>query len=498
MSTRYNFFGGLVTDGLILNLDAAKLQSYSGSSDNWYDISGNNRNAKLLNGPTFSGFGKQASIFFDGTDDVLSFTATSINNDSFFNSLYTNGLSITTWFTLPSNFNVPNTDGRSILYRGNGGAEANWWHYSLNQPSNNPSNGVRQRFWIGNAGSYSPWVHYGENRLQSGSTYFGTVIWNPINSNQATVRLYLNGSLEYEKITTKAGGISLSSANNLGNFPDSGWSPYFNQYALSVYNKAISPFDVFQNYNAYKYRFNIPDIVTSGLTLNLDAGNPYSYNPDNTSTTTWVDTTYLTTGGTLTNGAFYSGGTMVFDGVDDWVTVNNTTGNFGTGNFTIDLIFKTTTTLSPRTFFAKSIGDTPTVNYGWLVNQASSGELGFATASVLGSYGDVGTYSIKTNGGQINDGRWKIVSIVGDKLQSNVTIYINGIQQTLQTYIGNNAFSTVGNITNTQTLRVGAESDNSLPYPINSNISLARLYNRALSQAEITQNFNALRGRYGI
>jgi hypothetical protein len=255
---------------------------------------------------------------------------------------------------------------------------------------------------------------------------------------------------------------------------------------------------VFQNYNAYKYRFNIPDIVTSGLTLNLDAGNPYSYNPDNTSTTTWVDTTYLTTGGTLTNGAFYSSGTMVFDGVDDWVTVNNTTGNFGTGNFTIDLIFKTTTTLSPRTFFAKSIGDTPTVNYGWLVNQASSGELGFATASVLGSYGDVGTYSIKTNGGQINDGRWKIVSIVGDKLQSNVTIYINGIQQTLQTYIGNNAFSTVGNITNTQTLRVGAESDNSLPYPINSNISLARLYNRALSQAEITQNFNALRGRYGI
>ena len=479
MSTRYNFFGGLVTDGLILNLDAAKLQSYSGSSDNWYDISGNNRNAKLLNGPTFSGFGKQASIFFDGTDDVLSFTATSINNDSFFNSLYTNGLSITTWFTLPSNFNVPNTDGRSILYRGNSGAEANWWHYSLNQPNNNPINGVRQRFWIGNGSSYSPWVHYGENRLQSGSTYFGTVIWNPINSNQATVRLYLNGSLEYEKITTKGTGISLSSANNLGNFPDSGWSPYFNQYALSVYNKAISPFDVFQNYNAYKYRFNIPDIVTSGLTLNLDAGNPYSYNPDNTSTTTWVDTTYLTTGGTLTNGAYYSGGTMVFDGTNDYAVSSNSGLNLTELTICAWVNFNSISNSLYPTITNK---ETSNLNRNWWLGLLTDGKFTFGR-SVSG----VDSLIQSTITPNLN--QWYFVCCTNDLLPT-FKIYINGNLNNTNVLSG--TLSTNGNQNWIGTYAGGGT------YPMAGKISNVQIYNRALSQAEITQNFNATRGRYGI
>ena len=42
MSTRYNYTGGIVTNGLVLNLDAAKIDSYPGSGTTWYDISGNN------------------------------------------------------------------------------------------------------------------------------------------------------------------------------------------------------------------------------------------------------------------------------------------------------------------------------------------------------------------------------------------------------------------------------------------------------------------------
>jgi hypothetical protein len=53
------------------------------------------------------------------------------------------------------------------------------------------------------------------------------------------------------------------------------------------------------------------------LVLNLDAGNPNSYNPLNTGSTTWTDVSGYNNNGTLINGTFYSGGTMVFDGVDD-------------------------------------------------------------------------------------------------------------------------------------------------------------------------------------
>ena len=71
MATRYNYTGGIVTDGLVLNLDAAKVDSYPGTGTAWYDISGNNNNGTLTNGPTFSGIGKQAAIVFDGTNDYV-------------------------------------------------------------------------------------------------------------------------------------------------------------------------------------------------------------------------------------------------------------------------------------------------------------------------------------------------------------------------------------------------------------------------------------------
>jgi hypothetical protein len=73
MATRYNYTGGIVTNGLVLNLDAAKTDSYPGTGTTWRDISGNNNNGTLTNGPTFSGIGKQASIVFDGVDDYAFF-----------------------------------------------------------------------------------------------------------------------------------------------------------------------------------------------------------------------------------------------------------------------------------------------------------------------------------------------------------------------------------------------------------------------------------------
>jgi hypothetical protein len=50
------FFRGpkIVTDGLILALDAASPRSYPGTGTTWYDLSGQGNNGTLVNGPTFS------------------------------------------------------------------------------------------------------------------------------------------------------------------------------------------------------------------------------------------------------------------------------------------------------------------------------------------------------------------------------------------------------------------------------------------------------------
>ena len=54
MAGRIAYYGGIVKDGLILDLDAAKRDSYPSSGTVWNDISGFQNNGTLINGPTFN------------------------------------------------------------------------------------------------------------------------------------------------------------------------------------------------------------------------------------------------------------------------------------------------------------------------------------------------------------------------------------------------------------------------------------------------------------
>jgi hypothetical protein len=77
------FFRGpnIVTDGLILALDAASPKSYPGSGTTWYDLTTNSLDATLYNGVSFS-TNKQGTMVFDGVNDygqISSSTLTAIN-----------------------------------------------------------------------------------------------------------------------------------------------------------------------------------------------------------------------------------------------------------------------------------------------------------------------------------------------------------------------------------------------------------------------------------
>jgi len=64
----------IVTDGLVLSLDALDLKSYSGSGSTWYDRSGNAHNGSKVSAPAFSS--DNGGVFvFDGTDDGFSFSS---------------------------------------------------------------------------------------------------------------------------------------------------------------------------------------------------------------------------------------------------------------------------------------------------------------------------------------------------------------------------------------------------------------------------------------
>jgi hypothetical protein len=216
-----------------------------------------------------------------------------------------------------------------------------------------------------------------------------------------------------------------------------------------------------------------PRTVTDGLVLALDAANIRSY-PG--SGTTWTDLSGRGNNGTLTNGPTYNsanGGSIVFDGVDDKVTFPNNTISTSSG-MTVEVWFKTSSGTKYQDIF--DLDDA----YGvWIVtNFSASGKINASFNTVSGYM----TADYVAN-------NWYQVVLSGSGTSN--FMYLNGVQVAT-------ASQTVASSINLNTARIGnVDGDRASEYLV-GNVSCLKLYNRALSAAEISQNFNALRGRFGI
>ena len=206
------------------------------------------------------------------------------------------------------------------------------------------------------------------------------------------------------------------------------------------------------------------NIVTNGLVLYLDAANPRSYI---SGSTVWNDLAG-TNNGTLINGPTFNssnGGSIVFDGVDDFVSGSCTTVNANVGMTTF--IWVRTTITSPQVFFSCTSG----VNNGFRL-EIDGGQF-------LLTFGGVANYS---SGNSVSDGNWKqlVVTTVG----TTGRIYINGNLV---------ASPTVGTMQGTPNQFV--ISGSTIRF-LNGNVASVILYNRALSASEVLQNYNATKRRY--
>ena len=228
----------------------------------------------------------------------------------------------------------------------------------------------------------------------------------------------------------------------------------------------------------------VNDIVTSCLVLNLDAGNLNSY-PG--SGTTWTDLSGSGNNGTLTNGPTYSGanrGSIVFDGVDD--NVSRTSFNTGQ-NFTVSAwIYPTLLGTTRRAIVANSYPYA--TRTGWLL--CTGGALGTNTF-FLSIGADVAYNGAASNSLELN--KWQFVVATVTNGGESILLYVNSV------LVGSSASAlNSGTITYTDSqFYVGyRHTTNTDPY--SGNISQVSIYNRALTPEEVSQNFNALRSRYGI
>ena len=226
-------------------------------------------------------------------------------------------------------------------------------------------------------------------------------------------------------------------------------------------------------------------VVQDGLVLNLDAGASTSYVG---SGTTWTDLSGNGNNGTLTNGPTFSsanGGSIVFDGVNDYVGISTSTLELNTDtNFTLEYwVYTSTSGLAPAV----------TVNAGtskiiaFFINDVSFST--FYTILSESNYPSSGNSNALRATTNISTSTWTHVSIV--RLSGTITIYINGV-----------ASGSVSNSYSSSPLNlIGAIAQGGAPnfYFLNGRISNLRIYKgKGLTAAEVSQNFNALRGRFGI
>jgi len=235
-----------------------------------------------------------------------------------------------------------------------------------------------------------------------------------------------------------------------------------------------------------------PKIVTDGLVLALDAGNTKSYV---SGSTTWYDKSGFSNNGTLTNGPTFSsanGGSIVFDGVDDYVNCGNnpSVDITGTGITLSAWIYRTALNSNVNNFkrIIEKAAAYPALQYSFVTSPVNSppgeGRL------LLDLYLNSSIPAFATGSTQLQLNTW--YHAVGTYDGSFRKIYLNGVLD--------GQLATTGNITSTTSSLVIGDY---LPgpgatYAWNGRIATTQIYNRALSAQEVQQNFNALRGRFGI
>jgi hypothetical protein len=224
----------IVTDGLVLYLDAANSRSYVSGSTTWTDLSGNSNTGTLTNGPTFTTDGLGA-IVFDGTDDSVV-----VNNSSTLQ--ITNSITINLWVNVQ--VAASTNSGCGVVTKGTFAGE--------------PVNDYDYMMYITNTSTV--FAFYKKNSAGVAQnlavSYNSALKWSflTVTLNDTDARLYTNSQLA--STSTFTSGIRSSNDNLL---IGKGWNDLLNGFisGVQIYNRALSADEVLQNYNATKTRFGL-------------------------------------------------------------------------------------------------------------------------------------------------------------------------------------------------------------------------------------------------
>jgi hypothetical protein len=243
MGGRVSYYGGIVTDGLVFDLDAAKRDSYPGTGTVWRDIKTNIITGTLVNGPTFDP-NNGGSIVFDGIDDTTNF------GDIL--DLGTNNATINIWLKINSSWS---SGIRCSISKAFFGVQNFRYAILFSQ--------TRQlmAFLQGNGGlDITPTTNAILNLNQ---WYMCTMVIN----RSSIIELYINGELQTvfgNAVISQWNGLNFQSNNpfRVGSYTfNDNVSPNLNFPGnisiVEMYFKSLTSQEILQNFNATKGRFGL-------------------------------------------------------------------------------------------------------------------------------------------------------------------------------------------------------------------------------------------------
>jgi hypothetical protein len=325
------------------------------------------------------------------------------------------------------------------------------------------------------------------------SSYIDKIIYITATRTGDVLRLYINGVLLSGPTTVAAttSPVSYSQINigaaYQGNPTTQGyiWAGQHEYHLLRMYGRRLSDSEVASNYQAFKARFD-NNIVRFGLVMELDAGNPYSYAGAGA---VWIDVSGNTNNATLINSPTYSvdnGGLLNWASASSQYATVTMTSGLRVSNITQEVWINLNST-TDQVFIGMQYGNSNNNSYAlWI----ETGVLRFGV--------NTGGIFYQTSSSVPSTGVWyHLVHTYNGSIQY---LYINGV---LTTTYNSSASGNISYDLNNTKLAIAADFNGS-GYDtgpttfVNGKMPIVKIYNIALSAAQVLQNYNATKGRFGL
>jgi hypothetical protein len=501
MATGYGTGGSL--NNCVLYLDASNPKSYPGAGTTWYDLSGNNLNATLTNGPIW-GANNQGVINYDGTNDYVA-TGTSANLN--FSS---SNFSVELWVYMNS------TMGSDGVYHGvlsigtTTGGETfllGIWRSGLYPGCFYSTYGTATNYMFGTNGN---------DPNYTGNYYNGLSKWTHVvfTKNGGTSYFYLNGQLWASKATpslpsTSSNFVSIGLASGvylIGQAP-----------LLRIYNRALTATEAFNNFAATRNRFvgSLPFSPTdiSGLKLWLDADDSRTLFSDTSGTTKattdgtavalWVDKSgngnnvsqSTASARPAVKSTFINGRNVLnFDGSNDTLTAPSSTATFKFLHSTTSTVFIVVQYKSPASTYTSYFTTASSTNHvGYLILRYTNDKTGmpYIAGGVGGSWVAVNESDV----GYIDNAQFYLVCCACDPTNATAANRATGYKNGRSPFKNNTQTLTPSNANSTYDLAIGSEGG---VYYANVYIAEILAYNSILTASQRIQVETYLNNKWGL